>query len=375
MTQHIFLRQKLVGKRFETRAIPLDFLKDLSVLEELIVEVAKSEFLKDHADRQRSPRGFTDDISLKLTDIEDGSSVAVIAMFVAANTLFPPDNQVYFERARDAYVNAIVAVEGNGRATDYLPEKTLSYFDRIGCGLRDDEAMEYSVPERNGVARLTRETRRKLALSSSRANEIAEETSVRGMIPEADQDNMTFQLQLFDGRKVKAPIAEQHSDKILEAFNGYKKCVCVALQGIGRFNRSDKLQAFDSIEHVSLLDPLDVLARLDAFRTLKDGWLEGQGFALSHAGIDWFSRMFSQAYPDHLPLPYTYPTPDGGIRLEWALNHIESSLEVDLTTRSAYWHELDVNSDAEHERHLLLEQIDDWRWIAQRIEQLKGCAA
>ena len=40
---------------------------------------------------------------------------------------------------------------------------------------------------------------------------------------------MTFELQLFDGRKVKAPIAAQHLDTILEAFNRYQNGACVAL--------------------------------------------------------------------------------------------------------------------------------------------------
>ena len=159
MPQHPFLRPRLVGGRFDSHAIPLDFLKDLAVLEELIVEVAKVEFLKDHSSRQRSPRGFTDGIALKLTGIEDGSAIPVISLFVAANFLFPPENQIYFERARDAVAHAVAAAERNQPVTDFLPEKTLSYFDRIGRGLRDDEAIEFNTPAATSPARLTRETR------------------------------------------------------------------------------------------------------------------------------------------------------------------------------------------------------------------------
>src|SRR3954470_3494971 len=102
-----FLRPRLIGERFEGHSIPLEILKDLAVLEEMIVEVAKSEFLKDHPQRRRSPRRFTDGITLKLTATKEGSLVPVISLVISSMSLFPPENQQCFERARDAVVNAI----------------------------------------------------------------------------------------------------------------------------------------------------------------------------------------------------------------------------------------------------------------------------
>ena len=67
---------------------------------------------------------------------------------------------------------------------------------------------------------------------------------------------MTFQIQLFDGQQIEAPIAPQHFDVIIEAFNGYKNGLRFLFQGIGRFNRSEQLLGFDSIEHISPLDEL-----------------------------------------------------------------------------------------------------------------------
>ena len=137
-------------------------------------------------------------------------------------SLFPPENQLYFERARDAVVNAIGAAEQNQPITAHLPEKSLGYFDRLGRSLRDGEAIEFSTPTHLNPARLTRETRRRLVLASSSVKELTEETVVRGSIPEVDQDDMTFELQLIDGRKVRAPMADQHLETILEAFNAYR---------------------------------------------------------------------------------------------------------------------------------------------------------
>lgn len=84
------------------------------------------------------------------------------------------------------------------------------------------------------------------------------------------------------------------------------------------------------------LGPLDVEARIDYLRTLKGGWLDGGGVALPSQGLDWLSRSLKEHLPDDLPLPYMYPTELGGVRLEFVFPDREASLEIDLTTKSAY---------------------------------------
>jgi hypothetical protein len=375
MTVEPFLRPRLIGTRFEGHSIPLEVLKDLAVLEELIVEVAKSEFLKDHPRRQRSPRRFTDGIALKLTAVEDGSAVPVITLSIAATSHFPPENQLYFERARDAMIKAISAAERNQAVTQYLPEKTLGYFDRLGRSLREGEAIEFSSPGLEMPARLTKESRRKLVLASSRVKEMTEEVTVRGSIPEADKDNMTFELQLIDGRKVTAPISAQHSELILEAFNAYEKGSRVLIQGIGRLNRNDKLVGFEAIEHITVLDPLDLPSRLDDLRLLKNGWCEGAGSAPPSSGLDWLTETFTRGFSEDLPLPFVYPTPEGGIRLEWSLDPYDLSLDIDLVTHVAKLHQLNLTSDEEKEEALNLGEDTGWNRLREHIQLLAGVTA
>jgi len=370
-----FLRPRLVGARFDGHAIPLEFLKDLAVLEEMIVEVAKWRFLQAHPGRHRSPRGFTDGISLKLTGIEEGSAIPVISLVIAANTLFAPENQVYFEEARNAVVSAISAAEKNTAVVQFLPEKTLSYFDRMGRSLRDGEAIEFTTPTHTVPARLTKETRRRLVLASSNVNELTEETTIRGAVPEADQDDMSFEIQLMDGQKIPAPIATPHMETILDAFNGYKRGVRVLVDGVGKFNRNGRLQGFESIEHVNLLDPLDVGGRLDELRVMKDGWLDGKGLAPAPAGLDWLANAFEERYPEDLPLPFLYPTAEGGIQAEWSHDPNEVSIEIDLASKTGEWHLLSMQTQTEETRSLKLDQDNDWKWLIARIREIAGVQA
>lgn len=370
-----FMRPRLTGPRFESHAIPLEVLKDLAVIEEMIIEVAKWKFLQAHPERRRSPRRFTEGIELKLTGVEDGSAVPVISLFVASASLFPPDSQAYLEAAREAFIGAITAAEQNKPITEHLPENALSYFDRIGRSLREGEAMEFTAPSSTAPARLTRETRRKLVFASATARSLTEETALRGLIPEADQDDMTFEIQLADGRKIRAPLGTQYLEAVLEAFNGYKSGVRVLVDGIGRFNRSERLQGLDSVEHVTLLDPLDVSARLDELRLLKDGWLEGKGTAPSRSGLDWLAQAFSEHFPDDLRLPFLYPDEGGGVQAEWSLPPYEITLEIDLVGRRGEWHELNLGTEAEELKELPLDEPQGWQWLAERLRGMPSATA
>lgn len=373
MNNEVFLRPRLRGARFADHAIPLEVLEDLAVLAEMLIEIAKAQFLKDHPERKRSPRGFTEGIELKLTAVEDGSAIPVIKLFVlATNTLFPSDKQVYLERARDSLVSAIGAAESNQPITVHLPERTLSYFDRLGRSLRDGEAIEFTSPTHPSPVSLTKETRRKLLFASSAMKELTEETSVRGSVPEADQDKMSFQVQLASGQKVVAPIFPQHLDAILDAFNGYRGGTRVLLKGVGRFDRKAHLLALESIEHVSILDPLDIHARLDELRGLKAGWLAGQGEVLRSDALDWLAQNFDERYSDDLRPPFLYPTPEGGVQAEWSQGTREVTLEIDLSSHKARWHELDVETDTEESRDLNLDAASDWTWLSQQVGRLTG---
>ncbi|MBI5015495.1 MAG: hypothetical protein HZB55_08380 [Deltaproteobacteria bacterium] len=374
MTTSEFLRPRLCGARFEGHAIPLEVLKDLAVLEEMVTEIAKWKFLQEHPGRARSPRGFTEGIELKLTSVEPGSAVPVISLVLATLHLpgMPPSNQIYFEQARDAMVCAIAAAEQNQPIIEHLPEKALSYFDRMGRSLRDGEAIEFVTASHPTPARLNRETRRKLVLASPRVRELTEEATIRGAVPEADQDDMTFEVQLIDGHKVKAPMPDQFLDVIIDAFNGYKNGARIVLQGIGKYSRQNRLLGFESIEHISLLDPLDVPARLDEMRQLRNGWLEGKGMAPDHKGLDWLARCFDLHFPEDIPLPHMYPTTEGGVQSEWSLGTNEVSLDVDLGTHRGEWHRLNLSTDAEDSRSLNLELEADWTWLGEQIRRLAG---
>ena len=369
-----FLSPKLVGKRFESHSIPLELLGDIAVLEAMLIDVAKWQYLRDNVNRKRVPRNFTDGISLKLTGVEEGSAIAKIALTLAVSGLFPTSQQNYLTQARDAIVSAIAAAGENQSPTTHLPPKALAYFDRLGRSLREGEAIEFPTTDHAAPARLNKETRLRL-LKAAEVTERTEEIKIRGSIHEADQAEMTFQIMLPSGTKIPGPISEQHYDTILEAFGTYRQGYRVLLEGVGTFDRAEHLKRIETVEHITLLDPLDFSSQLEDLKALKDGWYDGKGIAPPISRLDWLAGMFNDCYADNLPLPYVYPVAEGGVRLEWSLGPNDVSLEVDLSQFTGEWHSLDLTTDNEDARPLKLNTREDWSWMVEKLQEIAGTAS
>lgn len=364
-----FLKPRFVGRRFEGHSVPLELLKDLTVLEDLIVETAKYCYFEANQGRQRA-RGLTEGISLRLTGVEEGSAVPVIMLFVAATGMFPPANQGYFEQARERIVNAVDAAERNEDATAHLPRSLLKYFNRFAAGLKEDEAIEFRPENTGRPARLNRETRRRLVTAA--AEDLTEEMLLRGTIPELDQQKKTFELEIWSGRRVRGAITPELLDPLLEAFNGYRNQAKVQFLATVRLDRANNPKQVESVNNFNVLDPKDVPARLDEFRSLRDGWLDGDGVALDSAGLDWLGGAFEANYPDDLELPYLFPMPDGGVRAEWTIGRHEVSLDINLRTHRAHWHDLNMANDADREQALDLNQPAGWRFVIDQLRTLAG---
>ncbi len=367
-----FLSPRLVGKRFDDHVIPLELLKDFSVLEEMIVEVAKWYYLDKNPNRQRSPRGFTNGISLVLSEINPGSAVPELSITYETDQLFPPDNIQYFVEAKNCIIGAINAAESGDKITSFLPDNLLPFFDKIGRSLQQNESIEFDPNAPVKKAALTKDTRKKLILASTKTKELTDEIDVRGYIPEADQKDLTFEIQIINGPLVRAPIENQHMDTVIKAFNGYKEGMLVNLKGIGRYNRLEKLNCIDSVEHLSILDANDVIARLEELKALKNGWLDGKGIKPSIEGLDWLADRFEKNYLEDLMLPYVYPTAEGGVQLEWTIENWEISLEIELESKHSEWHAFDLIADEEAVNCLNLAKDENWTWINNELKDLGG---
>jgi hypothetical protein len=369
MPSIVFLEPKLVGARFDGHEIPLDVMGDFSVLEEFVKEVAKWHFRAQNPGRERSPRGFLSDASLKLSAVEEGSAIPVIVLSLAsaAQMLFAP-SQLYLEQSRDSIMSAVSAAQRGQAPTDHLPENLLGYFEKFGKSLRDGESIEFS--HKNEIVKLTKDTRRRL-LAASQSDSQTDTLAVIATIPEADQSKETFEIHV-DGKRFVSKEFARHRDNVIQAFTGYKNGVKVRVRGVFKIDKYGDIYELQKLESVDILDPLDVTQRLEELVQLNEGWLDGEGTRFSVDGVYWLAAAFEVYYDVRLVLPHLYPMLNGGVRAEWAIGKIDASLEVDLENRKGEWHQLDLATDAEESKSLDLSKREDWEWAVVRIGELGG---
>lgn len=376
MPDDVFLKPRLVGSRFDGHAIPLEVLADFAGLNELLIETAKWAFLRDHPERKRSPRGFAKGLELRIVGIEDGSARPVIQLVVAVASiatpaLFPSDAQAYMERARDIVIDTIDAA-ATGKEIS-LPPNLLAHFERFGRSLEDGEYIEFRE-ERAGqpAVRLDKRTRRTLLLAPTDVSAVTDSAAVVVVVPDLLQSKETFEMELPDGRRIAGPLTRQHRDAIFEAARGYQDRQRVLIEGVGQYDRSSRLIGIDSIDAVTSVDPLDIGVQIDELRKLKPGWFNGDGKAYAHPALERLEGLFYTFFPDDLPLPHLYPTPEGYIRAEWSLSPHEASLEVDPATFSGYWHTLNLENDADDAFDLRLAEPADWARLTEELRKLSG---
>lgn len=102
-------------------------------------------------------------------------------------------------------------------------------------------------------------------------------------------------------------------------------------------------------------------------RKLEDGWLDGIGQAPSKEGLKWLWKQYCEHYPNEMPRPYIYPTPEGGVQIEWQIEGQAPSLEIDLINKSGQYFNLDLASDEFEEMVVDLSEVDGWNQVYSKV--------
>lgn len=359
------------GNRFEDHRFPVDLLEDLLILKKMTIEMAKAIYLEKNPNRKRIPNNFTHGISIKLESIEPGSAVAKLVLVADNEGLFPQASASYFEEAPEKIKDGIEAAYLNQGFTDIVPNYILNNFNQLGSNLRDDERIVFGDENRTNVI-LDKESRKRLVLASSVSKEYNGLFELRGIVSALDKKRNTFEIRTVKGEKIKGNYTLEYlevlQDALVEMENGRK----VFISGTGTFNAADKLMKIESLREALSLDPLDVPARLEELSQLAQGWLDGvDGEPLDPVATKWLGEAFDQKYDsERLPMPATFPTPEGNVQFEWSINNHEVSLMASLENRQAEFYALNTQNLEEISEELDLTIDDAWKKLNQLIETI-----
>lgn len=371
--QQDFLKPRLVGGRFEEHSLPLDVLKDWSAFEELVIEVAKDIYLKENKDRKRTPRGFTDDFSLHLSAVEPGSAIPVLKRYFTGEKLPFLD---HFDKALALVQAAIIAVNLGQAVPEEFPREYLGYFNRFGSSLREGERIEWPHSGSEKPLVYDRTTRKKLVLTGAKSYQAA--ADMRGWVTEVNAEKNSYTIKLIGGPKLLGSYPRELAGSVLDALSEFQRdkfqSCKVLVRGLADYDLNDQPVRVAETQHLELLDPNDVAARCEELAQLKDGWLDGEGKAPTKEGLKAFKNAWDTANTEVLTLPHIYPTPEGGIQMEWRQGDWEVSAEVELEKLMAELLAVNVTTRASKDAVVDLAKVEGWDVLSRFATQPESIA-
>lgn len=369
--ENVFLAPKLEGKRFDDHAIPVELLEDFAVLQELIFEIAKDLYLKQNPERQRVPKGFTEEVYLKLIDIKPGSAIPnfILTSAIGVSTSLFPKNIEYFEQAKTELISYVVQSEKND-ITPEFKDKYKIYFNRLGKNLLESESIILN-PKSNSdyKASINKKTRKQIILSSNNNREYSNTIFINAVVHEMNKENGTFGI-IFENKIFQDISYDNHFETIKNAFDDFENKPLVSIKASGIFNSNDKLKKIEELESVDILDPLDISVRLKNLSELNEGWLNGEGKKINGGRLEKFENLFNLYFNPHHPLPAIFPTIEGNIQLEWTIAEHEISLDVNLENLSAEYFCSNVTDDSSREFLInSLSKSENWEIINDELSK------
>jgi hypothetical protein len=187
--------------------------------------------------------------------------------------------------------------------------------------------------------------------------------------------DQSITIELADGRSVSATVTEQQLEELSDVRVGEFGTSWLRVSGVGSFDRSQQLQLVDEVTVIELLDPLDPRVQLEKLKVLRDGWLDGEGVALSLDLLTRVGAWFDEYLNDDTPLPRLYPTPEGGVEAEWLIDRLDVSIEFDEAAGSIEWHAMDLDTGVADQKTIEFddtEALDDLGRKMARVTALKS---
>ena len=144
------VRLRFKGERFRGHALDLSALTELSQFQRLVAETAKAMWRAAHLDRERLPGHFEERTRLCLRQIDEGSAVAPLEVWIeepGEQELFEPEPEEVNQAIGLAH-EVFDAVERDVPLPERFPKHLVAEYARWGQSLGEDEEVELVPPGR-----------------------------------------------------------------------------------------------------------------------------------------------------------------------------------------------------------------------------------
>jgi len=241
------------GPRFEDHGLDLDVLPELIAYKALLIETAKSLWRAQNPDRERLPKGFEANLSIKFYALTPGSTGVPLKRVIPedrGNLLLLDDE---LDQAADLLENTIECADAGRPLPAELPKNVIPLFDEFGRTMREKEAIGIRSARRNVEVRFTQELRDRLGRIAE--GDYEDSVDVVGEVRAADLDGFSFALREDDGNKTKGYFAPEQETLFTEALRDHA-VRRLRVIGVGEF--SGATGRLKMIRRVTDLRPVNV---------------------------------------------------------------------------------------------------------------------
>lgn len=247
------VRLRFKGARFRGHALDLSALTELSQFQKIVAETAKAMWRAAHPDRERLPGHFEERTRLCLRQIDEGSAVAPLEVWIEE-----PDEQELFEPEPEEVNQAIGlahevfdAVARDVPLPDRFPKHLVAEYARWGQSLGEDEEVELIPPGRSPARVLPRYRERLARFVESPYEADAEAT---GEVLEADVRQRRFHLWKQDGTAVSVFFTDAQEDMVTTALKDHRS-IRLLVKGQGEHAASGQLLRFVRVDSLEIVRP------------------------------------------------------------------------------------------------------------------------
>jgi hypothetical protein len=253
------VRLQFKGERFRDHAFDLSALSELSQFQKLIAETAKSLWRAANPDRERLPKHFEGRTRLCLRQIEEGSAVAPLEVYLEE----PDQDQKEFwegepeepkevSEAIEMAYQVFGAIDRNEALPDRFPRRLVSEYAKWGQTLATDEEVEFVPAGKTEPVRVSVEHRQRLETYAAASYEDA--VNVEGEVFEADVRQRKFQLWRDAQNAVTVSFDEQQEEMVTTALKEHRS-LHIRVVGRGEYSPEGQLLKVTRVDHIETVQP------------------------------------------------------------------------------------------------------------------------
>lgn len=323
---------KFEGGRFEQPGLPVSVMAEIIIYQDLVLRAARAVFFREYPLRQRLPKGFKDRYQLRLSQLRTGS----VATLLDRDT----DQMLHDDEFSEAetHVTNIVRAAASRESLPTLAGFDLSSMNRLGKTLELNERIVLH-PRTNNHATLNATARQHIATYTYKPPPRL--GRLVGRVTEINAAKSTFTLWVnahssfctgsFDAKEYLPLLKEVLTEDIHTGPEiTVRGDVTFSYDGLPRGWKRLALLSKTTEERQHLLERLR--KQIEEMATLEDTWFDADSKKPSSAAL-MTARSIFQSLKDTTTIgsfliPVAFPTPTGGISLEWITDRINIDINI-----------------------------------------------